>query len=160
MSKWRHCGRPVLLHRLSKEHSRQVLASRGLRQQNRVYEELGSSSRDAGLVPAFLDQATGLTHLSTFDDGKPAPIHVLDGLPEPLVVRRSRDGKATAGHGIRVAGFLKDREFFTRAQVTEEVRDVEFETVSKTANECLTAARGRAKLAQPKCCAEPKPGWL
>lgn len=137
MSKWQHCGPPVLPHSFYKEHSRQVLTSRGLRQQKRAYEGLGSGSRDAGFVPAFLVQATGLTHLSRFGDGKPAPMHVLDGLPEPLVVRRSRGGKVTAVHGSIVAGFLKEGEFFTRAQVAEEVRDAESETVSKNRERAL-----------------------
>jgi len=117
MSRWQHSGPPVQLQSFYREHSRQVLTSRALRQQSRVYQGSGGSSsgsQAAGFLPAFLDQATGHTYASTFADGSAAPMHLLDGLPECLTVRRSHTGKVTAVHGCVVPGFLRGGEFFSR----------------------------------------------
>ena len=124
MNRWQHSGPPLQLQSFYREHSRQVLTSRGLRQQSRVYHGSGGSSSgntDAGFEPVFLDRATGRVYRSTFADGSPAPIHVLDGLPEEIIVRRSRGGKVTAVHGSVVAGFTRNGAFFTRQQAAEQL---------------------------------------
>lgn len=124
MSRWQHSGPPVQLQSFYRKHSRQVLTSRGLRQQGRVYQASGGSSgsnQGAGFVPAFLDQATGQTYVSTFADGSAAPMHLLDGLPEAIIVRRSRTGKVTAVHGSVTAGFLRAGKFFSRQQASEQL---------------------------------------
>ena len=134
MNRWQHCGPPVQLQSFYRDHSRQLLTSRGLRQQSRVYEGSGGSSRcnrSAGFVPAFLDRATGRTYRSRFADGNDAPTHVLDGLPEAVIVRRSQGGKVTAVHGSVVAGFLRDGEFFTRRQAADALRLEQNEPLSR-----------------------------
>ena len=59
-----------------------------LAQENRQYANTGGVSainRSQRFIPAFYDTATGRAYRSRFADGRPAPIHLLDGLPESLV---------------------------------------------------------------------------
>ena len=76
-----------------------------------------------GFQPAFQDAVTGQIHLSTFSDGRPAPFHLLDGLPEHLVLAHDRYGRASRVMGNIVAGFVRDGIFYTRAQAAETARE-------------------------------------
>jgi hypothetical protein len=73
-------------------------------------------NRELGFRPAFQDTRTGETYPSKFADGRPAPFHLLDGLPENLVLARDRYGRASRVIGTIVAGFLREGIFYTRAQ--------------------------------------------
>ena len=83
----------------------------------------GISQRNAHMrfVPGFLDQETGSIYISRRDDGSPCLVHVLDGLPEHLVVKRNACGKVSAVKGSIVAGFLRDGRFYTREQAASVV---------------------------------------
>jgi hypothetical protein len=78
-------------------------------------------NRELGFKPAFQDTRTGETYPSKFADGRPAPFHLLDGLPEELVLARDRYGRASRVLGTIVAGFLRDGMFYTRAQAAAVV---------------------------------------
>jgi hypothetical protein len=107
-------------------HSKQLLTSRGLRQQSRRFHGTGRSSSEGakgGFSPAFFDTDSGIIYPSLYADGRPAAIHVLDGLPSEVVIRRSRTGKITAVRGSIVAGFVRDDVFFTRDQAAEALAD-------------------------------------
>ena len=57
--------------------------------QSREYQETGrvsSGNADGGFFPACCDTQTSCDCLSRFADGCLAPVHVLDGLPENLVL--------------------------------------------------------------------------
>ena len=54
-----------------------------------------------GFRVAFRDAETGIIYGSCYADGRPAAVHLLDGLPESLVLARAVDG--------RVAVVKKDR---------------------------------------------------
>lgn len=126
MNKWRHCGPPLALQEFYESHSRTLLTSRGLRQQSRLYHGTGGSSsgnRGAGFVPGFVDRETGATYTSSYADGSRAPVHLLDGLPEVVIVRRSRKGKVTAVKGSVLAGFLRDGRFYTREEAARCLAD-------------------------------------
>jgi hypothetical protein len=100
------------------------LTTRVLAQQNHVYRETGGVSagnRDQGFKPAFLDQETGTTRLSRFADGRIAPLHVLDGLPDELVAERGRDGHVKACKACVIAGFIRGGLFYTREQAAMAV---------------------------------------
>lgn len=89
-----------------------------LRQENVHFQGRGGRSeenRSAGFRPAFLDAETLTIHESRFGDGHPAPIHVLDGLPEALILTRSPTGRVIAVKGTVVAGFVRDGRFYSRA---------------------------------------------
>ena len=68
-----------------------------------------------GFRPAFLDTATFSIHLSRYADGRPAPFHVLDGLPDEVVVTRSIFGRVVAAKGTLVTGVERNGYFYTRS---------------------------------------------
>lgn len=72
--------------------------------------------REALLRPAFQDTSTGVIYLSCFTDGRPAPVHVLDGLPDSAVLQRAPDGRVAAIKQTVVAGFSREGQFYTREQ--------------------------------------------
>lgn len=79
----------------------------------------GGTSAEAGprgLTPAFLNRDSGEVCCSCFSCGAPAPVHLLDGLPEDWVSGRGPDGRVTALKPSVVAGFVRDGRFYTREQ--------------------------------------------
>lgn len=99
---------------------RQALLSAGsLAEQNSTYRGSGGVSavnHRHGFRPAFLDLVSGVTYLSCFANGCAAPVHVLDGLPDELVVERDPQGRITAVREGIIAGFMCDGAFYTREQ--------------------------------------------
>jgi hypothetical protein len=94
---------------------------------NDNYRFLGTGGRSEenvtlGFVPAFRDQDNGAIYRSCFADGRPAPVHVLDGLPHALVVRGDA-GKITGVKASLVAGFVLNGSFFTREEAASRVSD-------------------------------------
>lgn len=88
-----------------------------IHQQGLKYQGTGGCSQVSsplGFQPAFLDTRTHAIYLSRFADGRPAPLHVLDGLPEELVVERAEDGRILTVKPSLVSGFTKDGLFYTR----------------------------------------------
>lgn len=77
---------------------------------------VSAGGRSLGFIPAFRDSVSGRAYPSRFADGRPAPIHLLDGLPETLVIERRPDGTVTAVKQTVVSGFLRDGQFYTRDQ--------------------------------------------
>ena len=91
-----------------------------LQEENQTYAGTGGvseSNRSAGYTPAFLDTETGYVYRSCFASGKPAPIHLFEGLPDALVKRSIVTGKAYALQKHLVSGFLKNEQFYSRAEV-------------------------------------------
>ena len=90
-----------------------------LARENRQFRHTAGVSqgcRSRHFVPAFYDAATGRSYPSRFADGRPAPLHLLDGLPENLVLKRDRSGAVKAVRHTIIAGFLRDGQFYTRDQ--------------------------------------------
>src|SRR5215510_14499764 len=86
--------------------------------ENARYQGTGGVSETClpGFSPAFRDTQTGVVCLSRFADGRPAPFHVLDGLPNELVISRDRHrGRAIAKPSV-VSGFVHDGRFYTREE--------------------------------------------
>lgn len=96
-----------------------------LRRQNRRFANTGGISEqnaNRGFMPAFLDRSTGHSYLARFADGRPAPMHLLEGLPEELIMQRDPGGRV---HGVKdsvVAGFVRRGRFFTREQAARAMR--------------------------------------
>jgi hypothetical protein len=84
---------------------------------------VSAENQTLGFVPAFKDTATGIVYPATFADGRPAPYHVLDGLPDELVIARDRRGVAAQVVGTIIAGFLRKGVFFTREEAAAAVQD-------------------------------------
>ena len=74
---------------------------------------VSQNNRSRGFVPAFLDTITGRTYESKFSDGRPAPMHLLDGLPEHLLI--GNPDELTVRKGV-ISGFMHCGEFLTRAE--------------------------------------------
>ena len=111
----------VAYHR---ESQLQPLTNKTLRQQNLAFQGTGGVSknnRSQSFLPAFLDTATGIIYLARFADGRLAPIHLLDGLPQELVLSHNTSGKCTAIKSSVVAGFVRDRLFYTREQAARSL---------------------------------------
>jgi hypothetical protein len=97
---------------------------RALARENRTYRGTGGVSRGnrrQGFVPAFRDPSTGEVYLSRFRDGRLAPLHLLDGLPEEVVAQRAPDGRVTALKPGIVAGFERNGRFYDRQEVARAV---------------------------------------
>jgi hypothetical protein len=88
---------------------------------NRGSGGVSAENRPLGFVPAFKDTRTGKVYPSTYIDGRPSPFHVLDGLPDELVVARDRQGRPSHVVGSVVAGFTLDSCFYTREQAAAQV---------------------------------------
>jgi hypothetical protein len=59
------------------------------------------------LKPAFFDMETGRIYLSRYADGREAPIHIVDGLPQQIMDRVNIN---------IVSGFVLNNRFLTREQ--------------------------------------------
>ncbi len=96
-----------------------VLTELTLRNENLLYARtrgVSRNNRSVGYVPAYLNSATGESAESRFADGTPAPIHLLDGLPDTWIQERDADGHVVCTCPGIVAGFLRNGCFFTREE--------------------------------------------
>jgi hypothetical protein len=96
-----------------------LLTTETLRKQNLAFVGTGGVSeenRSSGFRPAFFDLASGRAALARFADGRPAPMHLLDGLPDEWVVERDAAGRVRAIKDSVIAGFVRDGRFYTREQ--------------------------------------------
>ncbi len=88
-----------------------------LQLENRRYCGTGgvsSNGRAAGFSPAFMDLETRAVYPSCFADGRMAPFHILDGLPDELVLARSACGRVAAIKPSVISGFVRAGLFYTR----------------------------------------------
>jgi len=95
-----------------------------LRAQSDAYRGSGGCSEengDLGFRPAFRDDDTGVVYRARFLDGNPAPFHVLDGLPQEIVVSRAESGRVLAVKGSLVSGFVRLGRFYTRDEAAAAV---------------------------------------
>lgn len=98
---------------------RGALTEMSLHDENVLFERtrgVSQNNRASGFAPAYRDALTGDVTPSRFADGSPAPIHLLDGLPEHWVARRTEEGHVAATLPGIVAGFLREGRFYTREQ--------------------------------------------
>ena len=110
----------------AREHGQQRALTPGLlRRHSRAFRGAGAGSEKTGslgFAPAFLDTKTGTVHLARFADGRPAPCHMLDGLPAELIVTRWPSGGVAAVSESVVAGFLYHGRFLTRQQAAKALQ--------------------------------------
>lgn len=95
----------------------EALSSTVLQRQNRQFEGTGGRSehnRGLGFRPAFMDTDTLAIYVSCFADGRPAPFHLIDGLPNHLVVARLSSGRVVAVKASVISGFVRDECFYSR----------------------------------------------
>lgn len=95
-----------------------------LQQENERYAGTGGRSegnRDLGFRPAFFDCATCAIYLSRYRDGRPAALHVLDGLPDEVVLVRAQCGRVVVVKSSVISGFERNGFFYTRAAAAKAV---------------------------------------
>jgi hypothetical protein len=96
---------------------KRLVNARLLKQENIVHAATAGRSQGNcgfGFHPAFLDTGTFSIYLSRFADGRPAPFHLLDGLPDEVVLVRSPSGRVLAAKHTLVSGFERNGFFYTR----------------------------------------------
>ena len=103
---------------------KRVMNEQTLRQEN--IQHLGTGRRSEenaglGFRPAFYDFATQKIYPSLLADGRPAPCHLLDGLPDELVVDRTASGRVTSVKATVISGFVRNGYFYTRTVAARAV---------------------------------------
>jgi hypothetical protein len=97
-----------------------------LQQEDARYAGTGGRSeanRDLGFRPAFFDCATCIVYLSRYRDGRVAPFHLLDGLPEDVVLVRADCGRVAVVKSSLISGFERNGYFYTRAAAARAVAE-------------------------------------
>lgn len=100
-----------------------AVTEQSLRRETRIWRGtcgISEETRGTGFMPAFRDTQTGRIFRARFADGSPAPMHVLDGLPEEVVARRDATGRIVAVKRSMIAGFLRFGRFYTREQTAAQ----------------------------------------
>lgn len=103
-----------------------LLSQTQVNQQYYNYRQSGStifSDAAFGFMPAFMDIITEEIHLSTYDDGKPAVLHVLDGLPVSWIDVWGEDGRADSVRTGVIAGFMRGGHFYTIDEILNSLCD-------------------------------------
>jgi hypothetical protein len=96
---------------------KEALSDTVLQRQNRRF--LGTAGRSQenrglGFRPAFMDTDTRIVYPSCFADGRPAPFHLIDGLPDKLIAARLSSGGAAAVKASVISGFVRAGRFYSR----------------------------------------------
>lgn len=97
-----------------------------LQHENVVHAESGGRSQSNaafGFAPAFFDFSTVTVYPSRFASGQPAPFHILDGLPDEVVVDRAPTGRVLSAKPTLISGFERNGYFFTRAAAARAVTE-------------------------------------
>jgi hypothetical protein len=93
------------------------MSEKRLQEENDPRSATGGRSqenRGFGFRAAFLDFATQTIYPSRFADGRPASFHLLDGLPDEMVIDRSPAGRVLYTKPTLIAGFERHGYFYTR----------------------------------------------
>ena len=98
--------------------TRSMTDSTLLRENQQFAGTAGLSRNNASkrFVPAFRNEATGEVALARFADGRVAPMHLLIALPEAWAAARDAKGQICEVVRSVVAGFVRDGQFYTRAE--------------------------------------------
>ncbi len=111
--------------REQEKKTRGILSRQLLRRENQAYAGTAGVSQNnngMGFVPGYCDTQTGETIISRFADGRPCPVHTLDGLPVSWIALKDASGRVLSAREGIIAGFLLDGCFYTRAQAVEMLR--------------------------------------
>ena len=86
-----------------------------------------------GFAPAYLNSETGEMMLSTFANGSPAPIHLLEGLPANWVTAQTEAGNPGGLKETVVSGYIRDDKFFTREHAAAAAKQESADSASGSA---------------------------
>ena len=93
-----------------------------LAHQNYAYAGTGGTSQvnhGLGFSPAYMDTENGEMVISRFADGRPAPVHLLGGLPEEWIIEDYEDNGSIRLKETIIAGFIRNDRFYTRAEAAK-----------------------------------------
>ena len=102
------------------------MSGQRLRQENEAYAGSAGCSpgnRHLGFLPGFLDFGTMRVYIARFADGRPAPFHVLDGLPDEVIADRIASGRVTSVKATLISGFVRNGFFYTRSAAARAARE-------------------------------------
>ena len=102
----------------------QQMTHETLRRENLAFVGTAGVSREnraSGFIPAFYDLETRTAAVSRFADGRVAPMHLIEGLPEAWATERDAAGRIKAVKSTVVAGFIRGSYFYTREQAAQAV---------------------------------------
>jgi hypothetical protein len=105
---------------------KRVLTETELKRENTVHQGSGGRSQEntgLGFRPCFFDFATQRIYPSRFADGRLAPFHLLDGLPEEVVIDRAANGRVVAAKATLISGFVRDGFFYTRTAAARAAQE-------------------------------------
>ncbi|MFV2060008.1 MAG: hypothetical protein ACC653_04940 [Gammaproteobacteria bacterium] len=94
-----------------------------LARESMKYHGTGGASQgnsDYGFLPAFRDTSSDTIYLSRYSDGRLAKVHILDGMPDNLIVS-TEEGHVKAVSKSVIAGFVLNGVFYTRAEAANVV---------------------------------------
>ncbi len=103
--------------RTAEEAMEPFMSPERLQQENRSQVAPGARSEEnanLGFTPAFLDFETQVVYPSCYANGRPAPFHLLDGLPEEVVADRAPNGRVICAKATLISGFVRNGFFYTR----------------------------------------------
>ena len=75
---------------------------------------VSKNNRRFGFKPAFLNKRNGEVEVAKFENGSPAPMHIISWLPEEWAASRAEDGSIESLQPEIIAGFVADGIFYTR----------------------------------------------
>ena len=93
------------------------LSEQTLIDENHAYRKTDGVSkinRSQGFIPAFYDKMTGKVARSCYSNGRPAPFHMIEGVPTELVAERDCQGRVVRLKTSVISGFLMGGIFYTR----------------------------------------------
>jgi hypothetical protein len=96
---------------------RQSIGNKSIALENLQYAGtagISKNNRSRGFVPAFLDTDSGQVYRSRFPDGRPAPVHMLSGLPDKLFNSHGASSEQYAVKDSLISGFVLEEIFYTR----------------------------------------------
>lgn len=105
----------------------QPISNETLVRENLQYSGTGGVSennRSQNFAPAFLDTNTGNVYRSRFPDGRPAPVHILSGLPAALFDTGDSSNKNHLVKSSVVSGFVLDKTFYTREEAAITLKNM------------------------------------
>jgi hypothetical protein len=85
---------------------------------------VSAGNRRNGFRPTFMDTDTNTIYASCFSDGQAAPFHLLDGLPDELVLQRNASGKVEAVKPAVVSGFVRSGRFYSREEAAQAIAEI------------------------------------
>ena len=103
------------------------MSETALQRENVEFFGTGGRSQEnagAGFRPAFIDSETSIVYPSRFADGRPAPVHLLDGLPPEVVLTRTPSGRVRTVKSTIVSGFTLIGEFYTREAASRKLSEL------------------------------------